>query len=199
MKSRGAATAARRRAAAPAAGTRLSAGGAFALNACFVAGLLVLSQLSLLEQRPAVRTSVIAAALFLLAWSGLLFGVLRRGQKVALDIVPRRQHYLQACQQGAVILYWGYYWREVYHAAPLIAAQLLFAYGFDSLLSWTHRRKFVLGFGPFPIIFSINLFLWFKDDWFYLQFAMVELARVSEEARSDLTDAPRCWTCAVSA
>jgi hypothetical protein len=62
-----------------------------------------------------------------------------------------RQHYLQACQQGAVILYWGYYWREVYHAAPLIAAQLLFAYGFDSFLSWTHRRKFVLGFGPFPI------------------------------------------------
>ena len=149
-RSRGAATSARTPAAAPAAGTRLSAGGAFALNACFVAGLLVLSQLSLLQQRPTVRASIVAAALFLLAWSGLLFGVLRRGQKVALEIVLRRQHYLQACQQGAVILYWGYYWREVYHAAPLIAAQLLFAYGFDSLLSWTHRRTFVLGFGPFP-------------------------------------------------
>ena len=168
-------------AAAPPARTRLSAGGAFVLNAVFVAGLLVLSQLSLLQQRPTVRASVVAAALFLLAWSGLLFGVLRRGQKVALDIVPRRQHYLQACQQGAVILYWGYYWREVYHAAPLIAAQLLFAYGFDSLLSWTHRRKFVLGFGPFPIIFSINLFLWFKDDWFYLQFAMVALGLLAKE------------------
>jgi hypothetical protein len=168
-------------AARPAAGIRLSAFGAFVLNACFVAGLLGLSQLSLLEQRPTVRTSFVAAALFLLAWSGLLFGVLRRGQKVALEIVPRRQHYLQACQQGAVILYWGYYWREVYHAAPLIAAQLLFAYGFDSLLSWTHRRKFVLGFGPFPIIFSINLFLWFKDDWFYLQFAMVALGFLAKE------------------
>ena len=128
----------------------------------------MLSQLSLLQQRPTVRASIVAAALLLLAWSGLLFGVLRRRQKVALEIVLRRQHYLQACQQGAVILYWGYYWREVYHAAPLIAAQLLFAYGFDSLLSWTHRRKFMLGFGPFPIVFSINLFLWFKDDWFYL-------------------------------
>jgi len=172
---------ARKLAAAPAAGTRLSAGGAFALNTCFVTGLLVLSQLSLLQQRPTVRASIVAAALFLLAWSGLLFGVLRRGQKVALEIVLRRQHYLQACQQGAVILYWGYYWREVYHAAPLIAAQLLFAYGFDSLLSWTHRRKFVLGFGPFPIIFSINLFLWFKDDWFYLQFAMVALGFLAKE------------------
>jgi hypothetical protein len=172
---------ARATAAAPDASTRLSSGGAFALNACFVAGLLVLSQLSLLQQRPTVRTSIVAAALFLLAWSVVLFGVLRRGQKVALEIVLRRQHYLQACQQGAVILYWGYYWREVYHAAPLIAAQLLFAYGFDSLLSWTHRRKFLLGFGPFPIIFSINLFLWFKDDWFYLQFAMVAVGFLAKE------------------
>jgi hypothetical protein len=184
-KSRGAPTSAKattgKPAAAPAAGTRLSAGGAFALNACFVAGLLILSSLSLLQQRPTVRASLVFAALFLLAWSGVLFGVLRRGQKVALEIVPRRQHYLQACQQGAVLLYWGYYWREVYHAWPLIAAQLLFAYGFDSLLSWTHRRTFALGFGPFPIIFSINLFLWFKDDWFYLQFAMIALGFLAKE------------------
>jgi hypothetical protein len=166
---------------APPAGTRISAGGAFAFNACFAAGLLVLSQLSLLQQRPTVRASIVAAALFLLAWGGLLFGVLRRGQKVSLEIVPRRQHYLQACQQGAILLFWGYYWREVYHAAPLIAAQLLFAYGFDSLLSWTHRRKFVFGFGPFPIIFSITLFFWFKDDWFYLQFAMVALGFLAKE------------------
>ncbi len=165
----------------PSAGTRLSAGGAFLINGSFVAGLLVLSQLPLLQQRSTVRASIVVAALFLLAWSVLLFGVLCRGQKVALEIVLRRQHWLQACQQGAVILYWGYYWREVYHAAPLIAAQLLFAYGFDSLLSWTHRRKFVLGFGPFPIIFSINLFLWFKDDWFYLQFAMVALGFLAKE------------------
>jgi hypothetical protein len=167
--------------AAPVAGTRISAARAFLFNACFVGGLLALSLLSPLQERPVVRASVVAAALVLLAWSGLLFGVLRRGQKVSLEIVLRRQHYLQACQQGAVILYWGYYWREVYHAAPLIAAQLLFAYGFDSLLSWTHRRKFVLGFGPFPIIFSITLFLWFKDDWFYLQFAMVALGFLAKE------------------
>ena len=128
-----------------------------------------------------VRAAVVAAALFLLAWSALLFGVLRRGREVTVDIVPRRQHYLQACQQGAVILYWGYYWPEVYHAAPLIAAQLLFAYAFDSLLSWTHRRTFILGFGAFPIIFSINLFFWFKDDWFYLQFAMVAFGLLAKE------------------
>ncbi|HWN84121.1 MAG TPA: hypothetical protein VNN99_03185 [Vicinamibacterales bacterium] len=180
-RSRGAATSARTPATTPIAGTRISAGRAFALNACFVAGLLVLSQLSLLQQRPTVRASIVAAALFLLAWSALLFGVLRRGQKVALEIGLRRQHYLQACLQGTLILYWGYYWREVYHAAPLIAAQILFAYGFDSLLAWTHRRTFALGFGPFPVIFSITLFFWFKDDWFYLQFGLVALGFLAKE------------------
>ena len=101
MTSRKAATSARPPAAAPAADTRLSAGGAFALNAGFVAGLLVLSQLSLLQQRPTVRASVVAAALFLLAWSGLLFGVLRRGQKVApFPDQPPAQLYARACVQG---------------------------------------------------------------------------------------------------
>ena len=51
-----------------AADTKLSAGGAFALNACFVAGLLVLSQRSSLQQRATVRTSIIVPALLLLAW-----------------------------------------------------------------------------------------------------------------------------------
>jgi hypothetical protein len=166
---------------APTFSTRLSARGAFLLNAAFVVGLLVLSQLPLLDQRPVVRTSIVGAALVLLAWSALLFGVLLRGQQVALEVVLRRQHYLQACLQGTLILYWGYYWPEVYNAAPLILAQILFAYAFDSLLSWTHRRTFALGFGSFPIIFSITLFFWFKDPWFYWQFAMVAIGLTAKE------------------
>lgn len=166
---------------APVFSTQLSARGAFLLNAAFVVALLVLSQLSLLDQRPIVRASIVGAAVVLLAWSTLLFGVLRRGQKVLLEVALRRQHYLQACLQGALILYWGYYWREVYHAAPLILAQLLFAYGFESLLSWTHRRTFALGFGAFPIVFSITLFFWFKDPWFYWQFVMVGIGLAAKE------------------
>jgi hypothetical protein len=159
----------------------LSARGAFLVNAAFVVGSLVLSQLPLLEQRPVVRASIVGAALVLLAWSALLFGVLRRGQQVTFEVTLRPQHYLQACLQGSLILYWGFYWREVYHAAPLILAQLLFAYGFDSLLSWTHRRTFALSFGPFPIIFSLTLFFWFKDPWFYWQFVMVAIGFAAKE------------------
>jgi hypothetical protein len=161
--------------------TRLSARGAFLLSAGFVAGLLVLSQLPLLDARPVVRGSIVGAAGVLLAWSLLLFGVLRRRQTMTFEVALRPQHYLQACLQGSLILYWGFYWREVYHAAPLILAQLLFAYAFDSLLSWTHRRTFSLGFGPFPIVFSLTLFFWFKDEWFYWQFVMVAIGFLAKE------------------
>jgi hypothetical protein len=160
---------------------QLSARAAFSLNAAFVVGLLVLSQLPLLDQRPVVRASIVGAGVALLAWSALLFGVLRRGQTVTLEVALRRQHYLQACVHSSLLLYWGFYWREVYHAAPLILAQLLFVYGFDSLLSWTHRRKFALGFGGFPIVFSIMLFLWFKDPWFYWQLGMLALGLTAKE------------------
>ena len=52
---------------APALTAQISAGRAFLLTAAFVAALLVLSQLSLLDERPVVRTSIAGAAL--LAWS----------------------------------------------------------------------------------------------------------------------------------
>ena len=94
----------------------------------------------------------------------------------------RKQHVIQACAQGSVFLYWGWFWRPVYDAAPLIAAQLLFAYAFDMLLSWSRRDGYTLGFGPFPVIFSINLFLWFKPDWFYLQFSMIALGFAGQGA-----------------
>jgi hypothetical protein len=100
---------------------------------------------------------------------------------LALEIVIRRQHYLQACAQGSVLLYWGWFWRDVYDAASLIAAQLLFAYAFDMLLSWARRDTYSLGFGPFPVIFSINLFLWFKPDWYYFQFLMVALGFAAKD------------------
>ena len=80
-----------------------------------------------------------------------------------------------------MLLYWGWYWRQVYDSAHLIAAQLLFAYAFDMLLGWSRRDAYTLGFGPFPVIFSINLFLWFKPDWFYLQFLMVAVGFAAKE------------------
>jgi len=122
------------------------------------------------------------AAVLLLGWNAaLLASAVRHGRTLAVEIVLRKQHYLQACAQGSVLLYWGWYWRQVYDSAYLIAAQLVFAYAFDMLLSWSRRDVYTLGFGPFPVIFSINLFLWFRPDWFYMQLLMVALGFAAKD------------------
>jgi Na+-translocating ferredoxin:NAD+ oxidoreductase RnfD subunit len=102
---------------------------------------------------------------------------LRSGQSPPGIVVsrPRTQHYVQSLCQLGIYAYWGWYWPPVYAFAPLLLGQLLFAYTFDLLLSWSRRQAYQLGFGPFPIILSTNLFLWFKDEWFSLQFALVAL------------------------
>lgn len=90
-------------------------------------------------------------------------------------------HYVQFVMHSSVYVYWGWYWREVYHDVSLIAAQIAFAYAFDMLVCWSRRDKWVLGFGPVPIVMSTNLFLWFKDDWFYLQFLLIATGVLGKE------------------
>jgi hypothetical protein len=126
--------------------------------------------------------SIVGAAAALAIWDVALWAWRKRaGRALSYTVVLRKQHYLQACAQASVLLYWGLYWPPVFDSVHLIAAQLLFAYGFDMLLGWSRRDDYTLGFGPFPIIFSINLFLWFKPDWFYFQFLMVALGFAAKE------------------
>jgi len=155
---------------------------ALGLPLVFTLGLVALGFLDSVRHNPRLLWSFAGAASALAVWDAVLFAsALRTGRTLTLEIVPRKQHYLQACAQGAVLLYWGWYWRHVYDSAHLIAAQLLFAYAFDMLLGWSRRDTYALGFGPFPVVFSINLFLWFKPDWFYLQFLMVALGFAAKE------------------
>ena len=159
-------------------GTRLILSLPFAC-AAGLAGLVLLPEVA-----PGSRLywSLCGAAGFLAAWSALLaFAQTRRPRPLALEIVLRRQHYVQALAQASIFLYWGWYWREVYDSAHLIAAQLLFAYAFDTLLALSRRDNHTLGFGPVPVVFSINLFLWFKPDWFYLQFALIAAGFAAKE------------------
>jgi hypothetical protein len=128
-----------------------------------------------------IRTFLFAAGA-LVAWGAMLFLAARAaGRALTLEIVIRKPHWVQACAQTTIILYWGWYVRTVYAFLPFIAAQLIFAYAVDGLLNWSRRDNYQLGFGPFPIILSINLFLWFKQDWFHWQFAMILLGYVGKE------------------
>lgn len=150
---------------------------AAALPLAFATALFALSLLAQVRYNPPLVWSIVVAALALMAWSAVLFVAAGRSRRVfTLHIAVRRQHYVQACAHSAILLYWGWYWRPVYAVAWLIAAQILFAYAFDILLTWSRRDVYTLGFGPFPIIFSMNLFLWFKPEWFAWQFVMISAA-----------------------
>ena len=148
----------------------------------FTTALAALSAIGPVAQNPRLFWSFLGTAGALLVWDAALVArASAGGRALMLEIVLRKQHYIQACVQGSILLYWGWYWREVYHSAPLLVAQLLFAYAFDMLLVWSRRDTYMLGFGPFPVVFSINLFLWFKPDWFYLQFVLIAVGFAAKE------------------
>ena len=155
---------------------------ALALPMLCAAGLAGLALYEPVQQNPRLFWSILGSAAALAAWViTLLVSARQQHRTFTLEVVLRAQHYVQACAHTAIFLYWGWYWPPVYEYAYLIVAQLLFAYAFDMLLGWSRRDTYTLGFGPFPIILSTNLFLWFKEDWFYLQFVMVAVGFAAKE------------------
>jgi hypothetical protein len=148
----------------------------------FTLGLLMTASLGRVQSNPVLAFSFVAASAVLVVWQIWLSA--RRTLDVkgpAFTVVLRAQHYLQACLQLSVYLYWGWYWRPVYDHMWLLFAQLLFAYAFGILLAWSKREPYALGFGAFPIVLSTNLFLWFRDDWFYLQFVLIAVGLLGKE------------------
>ncbi|MBM4185276.1 MAG: hypothetical protein FJ207_13830 [Gemmatimonadetes bacterium] len=142
----------------------------------------VLAFLPRVQDNARLTLSFWGAVAVLLVWLAVLAARLKqRGEGREFTILLRQQHYIQACVQLSIYAYWGWYWRPVYEYAGLFLAQLAFAYAFDMLLAWSRRATYTLGFGPFPIVFSTNLFIWFKDDWFYLQFLMLAVGFLGKE------------------
>lgn len=142
---------------------------------------------------PPLWWALTGAALFLTAWlAALVVRTRRQGRVLSLAVSLRKQHYVQTCVQSTLFVYWGWYWHPVYEALPLIAAQLAFAYAFDMLLTWWRRDTYTLGFGPVPIVFSTNLFLWFEPEWFAWQFVMLAVAFTAKALLQWERDGRRC-------
>lgn len=156
--------------------------GAFKFPLALAVGLLLISFLGRIQGNDILLWSFWGAFVALIAWQAYLLLLAHGdGESRSFTISLRPQHYIQAMIQVSVYAYWGYYWRPVYDHFWLIVAQLLFAYSFDMLLAWSRRREYTLGFGPVPIILSINLFIWFRDDWFYMQFLMIAVGFMGKE------------------
>src|SRR5215510_14816268 len=93
-----------------AAGTR-----ALALPLAFTLGLLAFLFVDSVRSNATLVGTFADVAAVLLAWNAaLLASAVRSGRTLSVEIVLRKQHYLQACIQGSLLAYWGWYWRQVY-------------------------------------------------------------------------------------
>ena len=106
-------------------------------------GTLLLFSLSFL---PRIREHAGLSWSFWSVCAGLLVwwwvvrrGAAREGRTLTFEVTLRKNHYLQLLAHIGVFLYWGWYWPEVSNHAWLILAQIVFAYAFDMLLSWSRR------------------------------------------------------------
>lgn len=153
-----------------------------ALALVFIALLGCFLFLPLVNSTPRLMWSFVGAIGALAVFLALLWRqVAKTGRQLHYEFLPRPVHYVQFVMHSSIHVYWGWYWREVYHDIPLIVAQIAFVYALDMLVCWSRRDKWVLGFGPLPIVLSTNLFLWFKPNWFFLQFLMISTGVLCKE------------------
>ena len=151
------------------------------LPLAFICGLAAFMLLPRIQNTRALLESFGATTAVLLGLWTVLWSRARNGSHpFRMDVSLRAQHYLQAAAHTSIFVYWGFYWMPIKDAFALLAAQIVFAYAFDMLLSWTSGKVYTLGFGAFPVIYSTNLFLRFHDDWFALQFLMIAVGFVAK-------------------
>lgn len=155
---------------------------ALVLPVVFAGALASLGLSPPIRQIPHAAPSFLSAAGVLVLWAaGLFVRARRQGREFSLSVDLYKHHWLQGLTQLAIILYWGWHVRFVYGFLPFMLAQILFAYGVHGLLDWSRRTHHSLGAGPVPIILSINLFLWFRPEWFYWQFALILVGYLAKE------------------
>lgn len=144
-----------------------------------IASISLLPRIALHDTLWLVHFAVVGV---LLAWYlGLYWRDREKSDALNFRMRLSAPHYVQACLHFSIYVYWGLYWELVSHNGLLLISQILFAFAFEALLNWSRGKEWRLGFGPFPIIFSTNLFLTFKDDWFIYQFVLIAVGFLAKE------------------
>ena len=91
------------------------AGAASGLPVALAVALATLTFLDGVNRNATAMATLLTAASAIVAWNvWLIARARRRKHALTLQLVLRKQHYLQACAQGSVLLYWGWSWRPVY-------------------------------------------------------------------------------------
>jgi hypothetical protein len=144
-------------------------------------GYLALAVVPRFAAAPAMMRAVVVSGVGLLVVHGVLrVWARRRGRVLEARVVVRAPHSVQLCMQGTVYVFWAMHFDAVREHVPHLVAQVLFAYVLDALTSWARGRTWAFGLAPVPIVLSTNLFLWFRDEHFHWQLAMIALAWLSK-------------------
>ncbi len=93
----------------------------------------------------------------------------------------RANHIVQPLCAAVIYLYWGQGFPEAYNHLIHLIPQFLFAYLLKFNLAYIRKKEFVFDFGPIPIVFSLNFFMWFPNEKFYLYYLLIALALVTKE------------------
>lgn len=159
----------------------LDPGKALLLPGVFAALLLAMAYVTSGSHQILYR-SVAGAGLVAGGWAVALWITARRsGRSLTLTWLPKPQHWVQAIAQVMIYVWWARYVPTINAFVPFIVPQIVFAYAVDALLNWSRRDTYAFGFGPIPVILSLNLFLLFRPDWFYWQFAMILVGFLAKE------------------
>ena len=103
-----------------------------------------------------------------------------RSRPLNITFNIKRSHILPMSLQTIIFLYWSVYWVETVDHMSYVAFQLLFAYLIDAALSLQRHKTWGITMGPFPIVFSTNLFVWYQGSQTWCAFAIIAIAIFSK-------------------
>jgi hypothetical protein len=113
-------------------------------------------------------SGLMSAAFLFLLWKQA-----RTTEKLRVEVNAKTTHFVQAIAQSSIYFYVALWYDGPARWAMFIVYQLFAAYVFDFLLSAFRHNRYKLGFNIFPIVLSINLFMWFKPEFFVGQLLMI--------------------------
>ena len=116
---------------------------------------------------------------------------LRSQQSWTFNWNVRVPNLVQACVQSSIYVYMSFHSQWIGEYAPWIAYQLCFAFLLDVLISLWKHGEYRIGFSVFPIVFSTNLFIWFRPEFFYLQLVMISVGVLSKHAITRVVNGQR--------
>jgi len=112
-----------------------------ALVLMFIGALLALSFSLRVAADPVLVLTLRASAAGLLAWYAvLLIHAARRQRPLKATIQIVQTHYVQGLVHTSIFIYWAQYWPFIEGQALVIVCQILFAYAFQALLTWSRGQ-----------------------------------------------------------